>query len=67
MRHRPDIAPQAIEGWGRPHVMRRAHYFRGNVSLCGLWRIVGLEPLERRKPIGACSRCAKAKTKPEGT
>ena len=46
-------------GWFRPVNMKRAHYYRGPVSLCGGWTRGTGQRLERPRGID-CPRCKAA-------
>jgi hypothetical protein len=54
-----DSVPAAAEGWGWPTNSRKAHYFRGYMSLCGRWMYGGRMEEDGDVSLDDCSTCRK--------
>lgn len=60
---------ERTEGWGSLWNVRKAHYFRGNKSLCGRWLSLGSPAWETNQSLGekpddgTCAACWKKRKK----
>lgn len=54
------------EGWARPGLSRKFHYFTGGVSLCSKWMYTGLvdedDGKDREDDCAACKKKLRART-----
>lgn len=55
-------------GWGWPATSRKAHYFRGSLSLCGKWLFGGELFDDKHDSLDNCAACRRkrAPTQPKG-
>jgi hypothetical protein len=57
---------QEREGWGFPGAARKAHYFRGAISICRRWFYGGrLEPETGKRSPNDCVQCRRLLDKDE--